>query len=326
MVKTTIGAAAFWLASSFASAAIAQDYPTRPVTMVVPFAAGGPIDVLGRMLAPALGEALGQPVVIENMSGGGGMSGSYRVSQALPDGYQFVMGSIGTHTLSPLLSKKPLYNPASDFAPVILVAEIPLVLMVRKDLAVKNLQEFVAYARANQAKMQFGSGGTGTSAHIGCLLLNQAIGVEVIHVPYRGGGPALGDLVAGRLDYMCNYISLAAQAVEAGQVGALAIFSRERSPVMPSLPTAAEQGLSGVDAYTWNAIFLPKGTPPAIVAKLNAAVSRAMDSPAARARLDKLGLHIPPAARRTPDYLGQYVAAEIAKWGPPIKASGVTEE
>jgi tripartite-type tricarboxylate transporter receptor subunit TctC len=294
--------------------------------MVVPFAAGGPIDVLGRMLAPALGEALGQPVVIENMSGGGGMPGSYRVSQAPPDGYQFVLGSIGTHTLSPLSSKKPLYNPVSDFAPVILVAEIPLVLMVRKDLPVKNLQEFVAYTRANQAKMQFGSGGTGTSAHIGCLLLNQAIGVEVVHVPYRGGGPALGDLVAGRIDYMCNYISLASQAVEAGQVGALAILSRERSPVMPSLPTAAEQGLSGVDAYTWNAIFLPKGTPPAIVAKLNAAVSRAMDSPAARARLDKLGLDIPPPARRTPDYLGQYVASEIAKWGPPIKASGVAEE
>src|SRR5712671_6115966 len=262
MVKSTIGAAAYWLASLLAGAAVAQDYPTRPVTMVVPFAAGGPIDVLGRMLAPALGEALGQPVVIENMSGGGGMPGAYRVSQAPPDGYQFVLGSIGT----------------------------------------------------------------GTSAHIGCLLLNQAIGVEVIHVPYRGGGPALGDLVAGRLDYMCNYISLAAQAVEAGQVGALAIFSRERSPVMPSLPTAAEQGLSGVYAYTWNAIFLPKGTPPAIVARLNAAVSRAMDSPAARARLDKLGLDIPPAPRRTPDYLGQYVAAEIAKWAPPIKASGVTEE
>src|SRR3982074_444277 len=205
MVKTTIGAAAFWLASSLAVAAFAQDYPSRPVTMVVPFATGGPIDVLGRMLAPTLGEARGQPVVIENMSGGGGMPGAYRVSQAPPDGYQFVLGSIGTHTLSPLLSKKPLYNPASDFAPVILVAEIPLVLMVRKDLPVKNLQEFIAYARANQAKMQFGSGGTGTSAHIGCLLLNQAIGVEVIHVPYRGGGPRPRGRRAGRLRHNAHY-------------------------------------------------------------------------------------------------------------------------
>jgi putative tricarboxylic transport membrane protein len=309
-----------------AGAAAAQDYPTRPVTMVVPFAPGGPIDVLGRILAPALGEALGQPVVIENMSGGGGMPGSYRVSQATPDGYQFVLGSIGTHTLSPLLAKKPLYNPASDFAPVILVAEIPLVLMVRKDLPAKDLPEFVAYLKANHAKMQFGSGGTGTSSHIGCVLLDQAVGVDVIHVPYRGGGPAFSDLIAGRLDYLCNYISLAVQAVESGQVRALAIFSRERSAVMPSLPTAAEQGLPGVEAYTWNAIFLPKGTPPAIVARLNAAVSKAMDSPAARERIDKLGLDIPPPARRTPEYLGTYVTTEIARWGPPIKASGVAEE
>jgi tripartite-type tricarboxylate transporter receptor subunit TctC len=314
------------LVVSIPGAAAAQDYPTRPVTMVVPFAAGGPIDVLGRILAPSLGEALGQAVVIENVSGGGGMPGSYRVAQGTPDGYQFVLGSIGTHTLSPLLAKKPLYNPATDFSPVILVAEIPLVLLVRKDLPAKNLQEFIAYAKANQDKMQYGSGGTGTSAHIGCVLLNQAIGVSTVHIPYRGGGPALGDLVAGRTDYMCNYISLAVQAVETGQVRALAIFSRERSAVLPSLPTAAEQGLPGVDAYTWNAIFLPKGTPQPIVATLNGAVSRAMDSPVARERLDKLGLDIPPKERRTPEFLGTYVASEIAKWGPPIRASGVAEE
>jgi tripartite-type tricarboxylate transporter receptor subunit TctC len=158
------------------------------------------------------------------------------------------------------------------------------------------------------------------------VLLDQAVGVNVTHIPYRGGGPAFGDLIAGRIDYICNYISLAVQAVEAGQVRALAIFSRERSAVMPSLPTAAEQGLTGIDAYTWNAIFLPKGTPPAIVARLNAAVSRAMDSPAARVRLDQLGLDIPPLARRTPEYLRRYVADEIAKWGPPIRASGAGEE
>ncbi len=174
--------------------------------------------------------------------------------------------------------------------------------------------------------MQFGSGGTGTSSHIGCVLLGQAIGVNVTHIPYRGGGPSFADLIAGRIDYLCNYISLAVQAVDAGQVRALAIFARERSPAMPSLPTAAEQGLAGVDAYTWNAIFLPKGTPPAIVARLNAAVSRAMDSPAVRARLDTLGLDISPPERRTPEFLGQYVAAEIAKWGRPIKASGAGEE
>jgi tripartite-type tricarboxylate transporter receptor subunit TctC len=310
----------------FAGAAMAQDYPTRPVTMVVPFAAGGPIDVLGRLLQAPLAEALGQPVVVENVTGGGGMVGSNRVKQASPDGYTFVLGSIGTHTLSPLLAKAPLYNPATDFAPVILVAEIPLVLLVRKDLPANNLQEFIAYLKANHDKMQFGSGGTGTSSHIGCVLLDQVVGVNVTHVPYRGGGPAFTDLMAGRLDYICNYISLAVQAVNSGQVRALAIFSLERSAVLPTLPTAAEQGLPGVDAYTWNAIFLPKGTPPAIVARLNAAVSRALENATVRERLATLGLDIPPAERRTPDYLGKYVTAEMTKWAAPIKASGAGEE
>jgi tripartite-type tricarboxylate transporter receptor subunit TctC len=294
--------------------------------MVVPFAAGGPIDVLGRILQPALGEALGQPVVIENVSGGGGMTGSNRVKQAAPDGYQIVLGSIGTHTLSPLLAKHPLYDPATDFAPVILAAEIPLVLLVRKDLPAQDLQGFITYLKANHDKMQFGSGGTGTSSHVGCVLLGQALGVNVTHVPYRGGGPAFGDLIAGRIDYICNYISLAVQAVESGQVRALAIFARERAAVMPSLPTAAEQGLSGVDAYTWNAIFAPKGTPPAVIARLNAAVSRALDTPAVRDRLAKLGLDIPSKEHRSPDYLGKYVVSEMARWAAPIKASGAGEE
>jgi tripartite-type tricarboxylate transporter receptor subunit TctC len=319
-------AAALALASALAGSAAAEDYPTRPVTMVVPFAAGGPIDVLGRMLQAPLAAALGQPVVIENVTGGGGMVGSNRVKQASPDGYQFVLGSIGTHTLSPLLAKQPLYNPATDFAPVILVAEIPLVLLVRKDLPAQDLKEFIAYTKANQAKMQFGSGGTGTSAHIGCVLLDQAIGVNVTHIPYRGGGPALTDLIAGRIDYLCNYVSLAVQAVGAGQVRALAIFADERSPVMPSLPTAAEQGLPGVGAYTWNAIFLPKDTPPAVVAKLNGAVSQALDTPAVHDRLATLGLDVPTKEHRTPEYLGKYVAAEMVKWAAPIKASGAGEE
>jgi len=313
-------------ALAFAGAAAAQEFPTRPVTMVVPFAAGGPIDVLGRILQPALGEALGQPVVIENVSGGGGMTGSNRVRQAAPDGYQVVLGSIGTHTLSPLLAKQPLYDPATDFAPVILVAEIPLVLLVRKDLPAQDLQGFIAYLKANHAKMQFGSGGTGTSSHVGCVLLGQALGVNVTHIPYRGGGPALNDLIAGRLDYICNYISLAVQAVETGHVRALAIFARERAAVMPSLPTAAEQGLDGVDAYTWNAIFAPKGTPPAVVARLNAAVSRALDTPAVEERLAKLGLDIPSKEHRTPEYLGRYVVSEMARWAAPVRASGAGEE
>ena len=310
----------------FSGAAVAQDYPTRPVTMVVPFAAGGPIDVLGRLLQAPLAEALGVPVVIENITGGGGMVGSNKVKQAVRDGYTFVLGSIGTHTLSPMLAKQPLYDPATDFAPVILAAEIPLVLLVRKDLPAKDLQEFVAYVKQNHDRMQFGSGGTGTSSHIGCVLLGDTIGVNVTHVPYRGGGPALNDLIAGRLDYICNYISLAVGPVGAGQVRALAIFGPDRSAVMPALPTAAEQGLAGVDTSTWNAIFAPKGTPRAVVARLNAAVSRALDTPAVRERMAKLGLEAPKPERRTPEYLGRFVADEMTTWAPVLKASGAGAE
>ena len=322
MLKRILTVAALLLSG----AAAAQQFPTRPVTMVVPFAAGGPIDVLGRLLQGPMSEALGQPVIVENVSGGAGMIGSNRVKQAAPNGYQIVLGSVGTHTLSPQLAKKPLYNPATDFAPVILAAEIPLVLIVRKDFPAQTLQEFIAFVKANQAKLQYGSGGTGTSSHIACVLLGQRIGADVTHVPYRGGGPAFTDLLAGRLDYFCNYVSFAVQVGGSGQARTLAIFARERSPAIPNVPTAAEQGLDGVDAYTWNAVFAPKGTPPAVVAKLNTAVSSALDAPVVRERLAGLGLDVPPPERRTPEFLGRYVVDEMAKWAPAIKASGAGEE
>ena len=309
-----------------AGGAQAQDWPARPVTMVVPFAAGGPVDVLGRILAQYLGEVIGKQVIVDNVPGGGGMSGSLRVSQATPDGYQLVLGSIGTHALNQTLSKRPLYNAATDFAPVALIADVGLVLITRPTLPAGNLVEFVAYAKANQSKMQFGSGGTGTSSHIGCLLLNQTIGIDTTHSPYRGGGPAMADLVAGRVDYVCNIASTVGQAIEAKQVRAIAALTRERSPILPDLPTAHEQGLTDFDAYTWNAVFLPKGTPAALVIKLNAALSAAMDKAGFRERLSTLGLIVAAPARRSPDYLQRFIANEIEKWAVPIKASGVKEE
>jgi tripartite-type tricarboxylate transporter receptor subunit TctC len=305
--------------------AAAQDWPTRPLTMVVPFAAGGPVDVLGRILQPHLSEALGQQVIIENVSGAGGMVGSLRVSLA-QDGHQFVLGSIGTHALNQSLYKKPLYNVVTDFSPVILIADAPLVLIVRKDLPANNLQEFIAYARANHSKMQYGSGGTGTSAHIGCVLLNQAIGVNITHVPYRGGGPAMQDLIAGRVDYVCNYVSTALPAVQGGTAKVLATLARTRSTSFPNIGTAQEQGLNDFDVSAWNAIFMPKSSPLAIVNKLNAATSRALDTPALSKRLDDIGLIVATPERRTPAYLAKFVAGEIEKWSVPIKASGVAAE
>jgi tripartite-type tricarboxylate transporter receptor subunit TctC len=323
--KTLVTALAFGTLA-FASIARAQDWPTRPVTMMVPFAAGGPVDVLGRILAQYLGEVIGKQVIIDNVSGAGGMVGSLRVSQAAPDGYMFVLGSIGTHALNQTLSKKPLYNPATDFAPVALIVDVGHVLITRKDLPPNNLQEFIAYAKANQGKMQYGSGGSGTSAHIGCVLLNQAIGVETTHIPYRGGGPALADLIAGRVDYVCNIASTVGAAIEAKQVKAIAALSRARSPILPELRSAHEQGLTDFDAYTWNAVFMPKGTPPALVDRLNAAIVKVMDNPAFRERLNTLGLIVVAPERRTPAYLQTFVEREIEKWAAPIKASGVKED
>jgi tripartite-type tricarboxylate transporter receptor subunit TctC len=304
----------------------AQDWPSRPVSMMVPFAAGGPVDVLGRILAQYLSEVIGKQVIVDNVPGGGGMSGSLRVSQAGPDGHLFVLGSIGTHALNQTLSKRPLYNAATDFAPVALIADVGLVLITRQDLPAGNLAEFIAYAKANQSKMQFGSGGSGTSSHIGCVLLNQTIGVDTQHIPYRGGGPAMADLVAGSVDYVCNIASTVGQAIEAKQVKAIAALTRERSPILPDLPTAHEQGLRDFDAYTWNAVFMPKSTPPALVKKLNDALVTVMDKPAFRERLHTLGLIVVAPERRTPDYLQKFVADEIEKWAIPIKASGVKED
>jgi tripartite-type tricarboxylate transporter receptor subunit TctC len=256
--KLTIAAALVALAS----AAGAQDWPSRPLTMVVPFAAGGPMDTLARILQPALGETLGQQIIIENQPGGGGMTGSLRVSQASPDSHSFVLASIGTHAIGHSMHSKPPYHPANDFQPVIFVADTPLMLMTKKDLPPNNLKEFTAYAKANHDKMTFSSGGTGTSSHVSCVMLNQIMGVDVTHVPYRGGGPAFADVIAGRIDYICNYVSIGAPAVNQGQVKAIAMLARERTPLLPELPTADEQGLKDFDVSAWNAILLPKSATP----------------------------------------------------------------
>ncbi len=317
------------LAGIMACAAVAdaqESWPSRPLTIVVPFAAGGPVDVLGRILAPHLSEVVGRQVVIDNVTGAGGMSGSLRVSQGNPDGHLFVLGSVGTHAINQTLYKRPLYNAATDFAPVALIADGPLVLITRKDLAVNDLKGFIAHAVANQSNMQFGSGGTGTSSHVGCVLLNQVMGVNITHVPYRGGGPAQLDLIAGRIDYICNIISTAVPAIQTGQVKAIATLTVARSPALPGLATAHEQGLKDFEAYTWNAVFMPKGTPPDLVEKLNAALVTVMEKEVVRERLGALGLYVVAPERRTPAYLAGFVPREIEKWGGPIKASGATGE
>jgi tripartite-type tricarboxylate transporter receptor subunit TctC len=290
--------------------------------MIVPFAAGGPTDVLGRVIAQRMGEILGQSVTVENVGGAGGMTGSKRVADAPPDGYTFVLGTVGTHAQGQTLYKKPLYNAATDFTPIALIAEVPIILIARKDLPPNNFKDFVTYAKANQAKMQYGSAGTGSATHLACVLMGYVIGANITHVPYRGTGPAMQDLQGGRIDYICEVITTGKPQVDGGTVKGLAIFQDKRSPAMPALPTALEEGTQKLTAYTWNAILAPKNTPADIVRKLNDAALQAMKTPSVRERLGALGAEIVSEDRATPQYLGQFVKDEIAKWAAPIKASG----
>jgi tripartite-type tricarboxylate transporter receptor subunit TctC len=310
-------------ALALTGAANAEDWPTRTITMVNPFAAGGPNDVLARLFAQRMGEILGQQIIVENVGGAGGMNGADRVAKAAPDGYTFLLGTVGTQAQNQSLYQKPAYNSVTDFAPVALMVEAPLVLVARKDLPVKDMKEFVAYGKANKDKMQYASAGTGSAIHLGCALVNMVTGLDIVHVPYRGANPAMQDLMGGRVDYLCDIITTAKPQVDAGTVKPIAILTRERSKVLPNLPTAIEQGFE-VEAYTWNAFFLPKGTPQAIVQKLNHATVEAMKTPAVREKLESAGLVFVSDDRTTPDYLAKFVQSEIAKWAAPIKAGHIS--
>ena len=323
-ITTTIAVAAALATSS--TAALAQNWPTRPVTMVVPFAAGGPGDVFGRIIAIRLAEVLGQTVIVENVGAGGGMAGAARVAKATPDGYQFVYGNIGTHAQSQTLYKHRLYNAATDFAPVALVTEASTILTARKTLPVDDLTEFAAYAKANQNKMQFGSGGAASPSHLACLLFNAAIGVNVTHIPYRSSGQSIQDTIAGHVDYQCASTAVSIPVVESQQVKAIAILSRNRVPALPNLRTAHEQGLVDLDVSTWTGLFLPKATPSAIVQKLNAAVVATMETPSVQQRLGELGATVVAPERRSPEYLQKFVEHEIDRWAAVIKAAGISAE
>ena len=307
-----------------ASPALAQDWPARPVTMVVPFAAGGEADVLGRIVAHGLADVLGKPVVVENVGGAGGTTGAARVAKSPSDGYTFLFAGRGQFVLQSL-SKAPLFT-ASDFAPVTLIAETPILLVARNDLPVRDMREFVAYAKANQDRMQYGSPGAGSTPHLSCVLFNSAVGVSVTHVPYRSGGAAMQDLLAGRLDYVCTSVATAAPQIEARKVKAIATLARDRSPIVPALPSAHEQGVADFDASVWYGLLLPKGTPVGIVDRLVEATLLAMNTRSVVERLKDNGATLVAPERRLPAYMRTFVEREIAKWGAAIKAAGVTPE
>jgi tripartite-type tricarboxylate transporter receptor subunit TctC len=303
----------------------AEDWPTRPITLVVPYAAGGPTDVVGRLFAQQMSETLGRQIVVENVPGAGGMTGANRVAHAAPDGYQVLFGGSGNLVYNQIIYKKPHFNSLTDFTPVSLLTDQSLVLIARKDLPANDLQEFTRFVQANKTA-SFGSAGAGSSTHLGCVMLNLAMGANVTHVPYRGLVSAHQDLIGGRIDYICDFILTALPQIQAGAVKAIATLSPSRSPMLPNVPTADEQGLANLDTANWYGLFLPKGAPSSIVQKLHRTAVAALDTPSFRDRLHSLGVEAVASKRRSPEYLARFLKDDIAKWTAPIKASGITAD
>jgi tripartite-type tricarboxylate transporter receptor subunit TctC len=304
---------------AFATASHAQNYPTRSITMIVPFAAGGPTDVIARIVTAHMAQTLGQGIVIENVVGAGGTTATTRAARAANDGYTLITGHMGTHAAAVPLYPALAYHPEKDFEPVALLASTPILILGRKDLPPKDLKEFISYVKTNNDKLNAAHAGVGSVSHVSCQLLNAVLDVKPTGVPFNGTGPAMNALVGGQVDYMCDQIVNAVPQINAGTIKAYAIATPERNPALQNVPTTAEASLPAFQAQAWNAIFAPKGTPAPIVAKLNAAAAKALDDDGVRKRLLDLGSVIPGPADRTPETLAALVKSEIAKWTPVLK-------
>jgi tripartite-type tricarboxylate transporter receptor subunit TctC len=302
----------------------AQQYPQRPITMIVPFAAGGPTDVLARVLGQHMSQTLGQSIVVEDVTGAGGTLGAAKAAKAAPDGYTLVMGNLGTHAASMGLYKNLSYDPRSDFEPIMLVATTPMVLVTRKDLAVTTLKDVIALSK--QRKITQGNAGTGSASHLTTLLYVSLTHADVQLVPYRGLSQAMNDLLAGQIDTMFDQVISSSPHIHNGGVKPIAVTAPRRAKAIPDVPTTIEAGVPELQTLTWTALFAPKGTPKPIIDKLNAAVDQAMKDPAVAKRLDELGADVPaPGAERSPQALARLVTAEVAKWVPLIRAAGIAE-
>jgi tripartite-type tricarboxylate transporter receptor subunit TctC len=318
-VLATGGLAVLAGLGSIAAPARAQDYPTRAITMIVPFAAGGPTDVVARIVTGHMAQTLGQSIIIENVVGAGGTTATTRAARAANDGYTLITGHMGTHAASVPLYPKLAYHPEKDFEPVALLAGTPILILARKDFPAKDLKEFIAYVKANTDKMNMAHAGVGSVSYSSCELLSSVLDIKPVGVPFNGTGPAMNALVGGQVDYMCDQIVNAVPQINGGTIKAYAIATAERNPSLPDLPTTAEAGLPNYQASAWNAIFAPKGTPAPILAKLNAAAAKALDDENVRKRLLDLGSDIPKAEARTQAALAALVKSEIEKWSAVLK-------
>ena len=304
----------------------AQTYPTHPITVIVPFAAGGPTDVIARIVSESMGKTLGQQLIVENVVGAGGTTGITKASQATPDGYTIMMGHMGTHGAAPALYASLKYKPAEDFEPIGMAAGTPILVVARKDFPAKDLKEFVAYLKANGDKLNEGQAGVGSVSFTTCVMFNVLAGAKPTRVPYTGTGPVINDMLAGKIDYACDQIVSVASQIQGGAIKAYAIATDKRSPALPDVPTSTEAGLPEFKVSAWNALFAPKNTPKDIVAKLNDALGKALSDEATRKRLLDLGGVIPDGEERTAQWLGGFVTSEVKKWGEIIKAGGVVPQ
>jgi tripartite-type tricarboxylate transporter receptor subunit TctC len=302
----------------------AQPYPSRPVTIIVPFAAGGPADITGRVVADIFTRGLGQQFVVENVVGAGGTVGAARGARANPDGYTLTLGHMGTHAAAVAVYPNLAYHPENDFEPIGLVAEQPIVLTTRLDLPPKDLKEFVAYAKANESKLNMAHAGVGSVSHTACLLLNAAIGIKPTLVPFTGTAPALNAMLGGQVDYVCDPILGPLPHVRAGKLKALAIAAHRRHPALPEVPTSAEGGLPQFHAAPFYAVFAPKGTPQAVLDRLVEVLDKGLDDENARKRLADLGAEIAEKGRRGPKALAALVRSEIERLTPVLKAASTT--
>jgi len=323
LIVLAIGAVAFAVDGNPAAA---QAYPSRPVTIIVPFSAGGTTDVIARILGEHMSRALGQQFIVENAVGAGGTTGSIRAMRASPDGYTVELGNMGTHAASVALYPTLAYNPEVDFAPIGMVAGLPVVIVGKKDFPPGDLKQFATYVRANADKLNMAHAGVGSITHFTCLLLNSILGVKPTMVPFNGAAPAITALIAGQVDYMCNVAPDVVQPLRSGLFKAYAIGTSRRSPVLADVPTSEEAGLPQFQASAWNALFAPRETPKPVLDKLSDALDKALDDKNTQKRLLDLGSEIPDKARRGQQPLAVLVKDEIARWTPIIKAAAVKSE
>jgi tripartite-type tricarboxylate transporter receptor subunit TctC len=319
-MRRSIAALAFAAAVLLPSGARAA-YPDRPITLIVPFAAGGPTDVIARIVAENMSRTLGQQIVVENVAGAGGTTGTLRAAQAKPDGYTIEMGHMGTHGAAPAVYPDLKYDPVKDFEPIGLAAGTPILIVAKKDFPAKDLREFIDYVKKNSEKLNEAHAGTGSVSFTTCTLLNSILGAKPTRVAYRGTGPALNDLVAGQVDYMCDQIVNLVPQIQAKTIKAFAVALPERSPALPDVPTTKEGGLPEYQVSAWNAIFAPKGTPKDVVAKLNGALVKALNDEGTRKRMLDLGADLTNKEATTPDGLRKLVQSEVARWNKVLKAA-----